>query len=128
MIFAAIAFLVAATVSVRERVNEFAVLRALGLSAQQLASWLAMENAFLLAFGLLTGSAIGLALGWLVLPFASFTSDGSAAVPTPEVVIPWSAIAPLYAVTGLLFLASVAVVRQQLPSVRISDVLRGSEA
>jgi hypothetical protein len=127
MAFAGIAFLASATVSTSERVGEFAILRALGLSARQLATWLAAESAFLLIFGLLTGSAAGILLGWLVLPFASFTQDGSAAVPAPVVIIPWAAIAPLYALTAVLFVASVLVVRRQLPSVRITDVLRGRE-
>jgi hypothetical protein len=127
MAFAGIAFLASATVSTSERVGEFAILRALGLSARQLATWLAAESAFLLAFGLLAGSATGILLGWLVLPFASFTQDGTAAVPAPVVIIPWAAIAPLYGMTAVLFVASVLVVRRQLPSVRITDVLRGRE-
>jgi hypothetical protein len=127
MAFAGIAFLASATVSTSERVGEFAILRALGLSARQLATWLAAESAFLLAFGLLAGSAAGILLGWLVLPFASFTQDGTAAVPAPVVIIPWAAIAPLYGMTAVLFVASVLVVRRQLPSVRITDVLRGRE-
>jgi ABC-type antimicrobial peptide transport system permease subunit len=127
MSFAAIAFLVSGTVSTSERVGEFAILRALGLSARQLAAWLAAESAFLLTFGLLAGSATGILLGWLVLPFASFTQDGSAAVPAPVVIIPWTAILPLYGLTAVLFVASVLVVRRQLPTVRITDVLRGPE-
>jgi hypothetical protein len=127
MAFASIAFLASATVSTTERVGEFAILRALGLSARQLAGWLAAESAFLLGFGLIAGSAAGILLGWLVLPFASFTPDGSAAVPSPVVIIPLAAIAPLYGLTAILFLASVAVVRRQLPSVRITDVLRGRD-
>ena len=127
MAFAGVAFLASATVSTSERVGEFAMLRALGLSARQLATWLAAESAFLLAFGLLAGSGAGILLGWLVLPFASFTQDGAAAVPAPVVVIPWAAIAPLYGLTAVLFVASVLVVRRQLPTVRITDVLRGRE-
>jgi ABC-type antimicrobial peptide transport system permease subunit len=127
MAFAGIAFLASATVSTSERVGEFAILRALGLSARQLATWLAAESAFLLTFGLLAGSASGILLGWLVLPFASFTQDGTAAVPAPVVIVPWAGIAPLYGLTVVLFVASVLVVRRQLPTVRITDVLRGRE-
>ena len=127
MAFASIAFLAGATVSTTERVGEFAILRALGLSARQLAAWLAAESAFLLGFGLIAGTAAGILLGWLVLPFASFTQDGGAAVPSPVVVIPLTAFVPLYVLTVILFLASVAVVRRQLPAVRITDVLRGRE-
>ena len=51
MAFAAIGFLVSATISTNERRGEFALLRALGLSDRQLTLWLALENTFLLAAG-----------------------------------------------------------------------------
>ena len=48
-IFAVIGFVVSAAVSARERVAEFALLRALGLSTGQLSIWLSLENAVLAA-------------------------------------------------------------------------------
>ena len=48
MIFATIGFLVTATVSANERLGEFALLRALGLSTRQLSWWLSIESLFLL--------------------------------------------------------------------------------
>jgi hypothetical protein len=127
MVFAAIAFLVSATVSTSERIGEFAILRALGLSLRQLATWLTFENAFLLAFGLVTGSGIGLLLAWLVLPFATLTASGEAAVPSPTVVVPLEALVPLYALGLGLLLVTVVVIGRQLPQVRITDVLRGRD-
>jgi predicted lysophospholipase L1 biosynthesis ABC-type transport system permease subunit len=127
MVFAAIAFLVSATVSTSERIGEFAILRALGLSLRQLSTWLTFENAFLLAFGLVTGSGIGLLLAWLVLPFATLTSSGEAAVPPPTVVVPLEALVPMYALGLGLLLVTVVVIGRQLPQVRITDVLRGRD-
>ena len=46
-LFAIVGFIVSAAVSARERIAEFALLRALGLSSGQLSVWLSLENAAL---------------------------------------------------------------------------------
>jgi hypothetical protein len=127
MAFASIGFVVAATVSTRERQGEFALLRALGLSGRQLSVWLSLENAFLLTIGLATGLALGLLLAWLVLPFSTLTSSGTVAVPSPIVVIPWPSLLPIAAVAGGVFAVTLLVLRGQLLNVRIGDVLRGRD-
>jgi hypothetical protein len=127
MAFAAIGFIVSATVSTSERRGEFALLRALGLSDRQLSLWLALENTFLLVVGLVLGSALGLLLSWLVLPFVTVTGTGAAAVPAPVIVIPWAAIAPIWVLAGVLLLVTVLAVRRQLPSNAIGGVLRAGD-
>jgi hypothetical protein len=127
MVFAAIGFVVSATVSTSERVGEFALLRALGLSGRQLAVWLSLESAVLLFVGLAAGSALGVLLAWLVLPFATVTETGVPAVPGPIVVVPWQAIAPTVVLAIGLLLVTVFLVRRQVPSVRISGVLRARD-
>jgi ABC-type antimicrobial peptide transport system, permease component len=127
MAFAAIGFLVSATVSTNERRGEFALLRALGLSNGQLSLWLALENIFLLVVGLVLGSALGLLLCWLVLPFVTVTGSGAAAVPPPVIVIPWGAIVPIWVLGGILLLVTVVAVRRQLPSAAIGGVLRAED-
>ena len=54
--------LTSATVTSSERVTEFAILRALGLSARELSAWVSLENAFLLVFGLLADTVLGIIL------------------------------------------------------------------
>jgi ABC-type antimicrobial peptide transport system permease subunit len=127
MAFASIGFVVAATISTRERQGEFALLRALGLSGRQLSVWLSLENAFLLGIGIATGLLLGLLLAWLVLPFSTLTSSGSVAVPSPIVVIPWSTLLPIVAVAAGVFAVTLLVLRGQLLNVRIGDVLRGRD-
>ena len=125
--FAAVGFVVSATASVNERLGEFALLRALGLSVRALAVWLSLESAAMLAFGLLAGSLLGLAVAALVLPAATLTSTGAAAVPPPSVIVPWPAIVP-YLVLGAALLGLVlVVVRRRLPAVQISSVLRAGD-
>jgi ABC-type antimicrobial peptide transport system permease subunit len=127
MAFAAIGFLVSATVSTDERRGEFALLRALGLSNGQLSLWLALENTFLLVVGLVLGSALGLLLCWLVLPFVTVTGTGVAAVPAQVIVVPWGAFVPIWVLGGVLLLLTVVAVRRQLPSVAIGGVLRAGD-
>src|SRR6185312_10166289 len=67
-LFAAIGFAVSSAVSARERLTEFALLRALGLSPRQLSSWLSLENGLLVAFSLIAGTALGLVLAYFILP------------------------------------------------------------
>jgi hypothetical protein len=94
-IFAVVGFIVSATVSARERLTEFALLRALGLSPRQLAGWLLLENGFLVLISLLAGTLLGVALSWLILPLISVTQQATAAFPGVIVVIPWGGIALL---------------------------------
>jgi hypothetical protein len=121
---AAVGFLLSATVSAGERLGEFAVLRAMGLPARALGTWLLAESAVLLTFGLVTGTALGLLLAWLVLPFASLTQTGVPPVPPASLVVPWEAILPLYIVGGLVLLATTAIATRRVPGVGLGSVLR----
>ena len=122
--FAAVGFLVSVTVSTTERVSELALLRALGLSGRQLSTWLALEHVFLIAVGLVGGSLLGLALAWLVLPYATLSVTGAAVVPTPVVVVPWAAILPIDGITAIVLLGAAWGLARQVPGRRVSQILR----
>jgi hypothetical protein len=128
MLFAGIGFLVSSTISTSERIGEFALLRALGMSSGQLSLWLSIESVFLLVVGLIAGSVLGLLLAWLVLPFATLTQTGLAPIPAPVVMIPWQALLPPYLAAVILFILSLWLVRRQLPDIRISGVLRARDS
>jgi hypothetical protein len=127
LVFAGIGFVVSATVSAAERIGEFALLRALGLSGRQLSIWLSLESAFLLVVGLVAGSALGLLLAWLVLPFATLTQTGSVPIPMPVVVVPWQALLPVWVLALVLLAITAVIVRRQLPAMKISGVLRAHD-
>jgi ABC-type antimicrobial peptide transport system permease subunit len=118
---------VSATVATRERLGEFALLRALGLSGRQLSLWLAIEHTFLLVAGLFSGLGLGALLAWLVLPFATLTSTGAAVTPPPTVVIPLASLLPILVSALAVLLATLLVLRRQLLAIRIGDVLRAQE-
>ena len=106
--FAIVGFIVSAAVSARERVTEFALLRALGLSSGQLSGWLSLENATLAIISLVAGSALGLLVAWVALPFVTVTRRAETAFPPVEVAVPWSTIAILE-VAGIVALAGAIV-------------------
>lgn len=127
LVFASIGFLVSATVSISERIGEFALLKALGLAPRQLLLWLSIENLLLLATGLILGTLLGLLLAYLVLPFATLTPIGEPPVPAPVIVVPPEAAAPTLALAAILVLATVLLAVRQLPAARTSAVLRARD-
>lgn len=108
-LFAIVGFIVSAAVSARERVTEFALLRALGLSPSQLAGWLSLENAVLASVSLVAGTLLGLLLAWVVLPFVTVTQGASTPYPPVALDVPWSLIAILE-LTAIVALATTVVV------------------
>ena len=109
-LFAVIGFVVSAAVSAHERLTEFSLLRALGLSPRQLSGWLSLENGLLVLISLIGGTALGLLMAWMVLPFVTLTQDASAVVPAIIVAIPWGSILLLEGITvGALALVVLAL-------------------
>jgi hypothetical protein len=127
LIVAVIGFVVSAVVSTRERLGEFALLRAMGLSPAQLSAWLTFEHAFLLAAGILAGTGLGLLLAWLVLPFVTLTADARAVVPPILIEIPWPAIAAVCAAAVVALVVAVVVTAGALRRVPVSGVLRSGQ-
>ncbi len=126
-LFAAIGFAVSAAVSARERLTEFAVLRALGLSQRQLAGWLAIEHTLLVVVSLAAGTGLGLLLGWLVLPFATMKRDPGPVLPTPILTIPWDGIALLEGLVVVVLGVTVLVLVVLLRRVGLGSALRLGE-
>jgi hypothetical protein len=124
---ATLGFLVSATVSASERLGEFALLRALGLSARGLTASLTVEYVYQLTVGLVAGSALGLLLAWLVLPSATFTPTGLAAVPAPTIDVPWGAIALADLVLGLILILAAQLVTRRVPDAGLGGLLRARD-
>ena len=124
IVFATIGFVVSAGAAARERLSEFALLRALGLSKLQLSGWLSLENAFLLAVGVLCGIGLGLVLAWLVLPFVTLTSDAAVVNPPLRVIVPWGVIGLLLGIAGASVVLSVVALAGFLGRVGLGSTLR----
>ncbi len=123
-LFAGIGFVVSASVSARERLTEFALLRALGLSPAQLSGWLSIENGMLVTISLVGGTGLGLLMSWVALPFITVTQDASKAVPSVIVAIPWGSIAILELVTVAVLAVMVVVLALLLRRIGLGSALR----
>jgi hypothetical protein len=126
-LFATLGFVVSAAVSARERLTEFALLRALGLSPAQLSTWLSLENGILVAISLVGGTLLGLLMAWVALPYITVTQDASAAVPAVLVAIPWSSILLLEVVTVVSLGFIVLVLGTLLRRIGLGSALRLGE-
>ncbi len=123
-VFAVVGFAVSAAISARERVAEFALLRALGLSNGQLGSWLALEQTALVVLSLGIGTSIGLLLSWVVLPLVMVTQAGAAPVPATVLVFPWTTVLLIDLAVVLSLVAIVAVLMVLLRRLGVSSLLR----
>jgi ABC-type lipoprotein release transport system permease subunit len=126
-LFAVIGLAVSAAVSARQRRTEFALLRALGLSGGQLARWLWLENASLVLVSLLAGTALGLAIGWVVLPFITVTQAGTTPFPPVLLEVPWASILLLELVSVVALVVTVVLLAAVLRRIGIGSVLRMGE-
>jgi hypothetical protein len=126
-VFAVLGFVVNAAVSARERVTEFALLRAVGLSGGQLSAWLSLESAGLAAISIIAGTALGLLLAWVVLPFVTVTQQAVAPVPPVEIVVPWATIGLLVAMSVVVLAITIAAIALLLRRIGLASVLRMGE-
>jgi FtsX-like permease family len=126
-LFAIIGLVVSAAVSARQRRTEFALLRALGLSPDQLSGWLWLENGSLVLVSLVAGTALGLLIGWVVLPFVTVTQQ--AAVPFPPVLVevPWASIALLELVSAVALVLTLVALTRVMRRSGLGSVLRMGE-
>ena len=108
----------------RQRQGEFAVLRALGLSGGQLSRWLWLENGSVVAISVVGGTALGLIIGWLVLPFVTVTQQGTAPVPAVIVEVPWERILILDVSGAIVLALAVAAIGALLRRRGVGSTLR----
>ncbi|MFE5028094.1 FtsX-like permease family protein [Streptomyces sp. NPDC056656] len=127
-LLAAVGFAVNTAGSMRERGNEFAILRALGAPRRRLARLVAAEQGILVALALLVGLALGTFLTRAVVPLVVLT--GQAVQPMPRVLVelPWGQVLLLLAgvaVTPVLITAGLALRRP--PDAAVTLRRQGSE-
>ncbi len=127
LIFAGVGFVVSSVVSARERMTEFALLRALGLSPRQLLRWMTLENSVLLGISLVFGTLLGLALAWLILPLISVTQQATRVFPGVIVVIPWRTILLLELGVVVVLVAVIGIMALALRKLGLGSLLRLGE-
>jgi ABC-type antimicrobial peptide transport system permease subunit len=126
-LFAVIGLAVSASVSARQRRSEFALLRALGLSPGQLSGWLWLENASVVVVAVAAGTALGLLIGWVVLPFVTVNSAGGTPFPPVVVDVPWPSVLTLTAVSAAALVLTLFFLVRSIRRAGIGSVLRMGE-
>ena len=126
-LFAMIGLAISAAVSARQRRTEFALLRALGLSGGELSGWLWLENTAVVTVSLAAGTAMGLVIGWVVLPFVTVTQAGANPFPPVLLEVPWGAIALLELLAIGALGITVVVLSRVLRRFGIGSALRMGE-
>ncbi|AQZ65697.1 ABC transporter integral membrane protein [[Actinomadura] parvosata subsp. kistnae] len=114
LVFAVLGFLVNAAVAARERLAEFAILRALGVSSRQMLGMLAVEQAFVVGLSLVAGTALAVVVGVLVVPHIVLTGQAAAVTPGVVLDIPWTATGVMLALVAAVLFAIVAGLARHL--------------
>lgn len=117
-------FLLYAVTAFRQRFIELGTLRALGLGAGQLATFLALEQAAVVFGGGAVGTAVGLAASRLFIPFLQVGPQ----TPPFVVRIAWSELGAIYAVFGAMFAVAVVALGALLGRMRIFEAIKLGEA
>ncbi len=104
---AAIALLVYARASMRERISWLTVLHAVGTTRRQLVRTLVVEQAIVLAFGAMLAVALGTVTARLFVPYMG-TTEAAATVPLPP-LIPTIAGAETRALAGVFTVVMVVL-------------------
>jgi len=124
---AAIGLIVGAIVTTRERRMETALLRALGMSRRGVTTGVALDNGYLLAFGLPAGIGLGILIAMIVLPNTPLNRTGLAVVPAPHVVVPVETLAGLVVVGIVLLVVTIVAASRAANAAGIADVLRAGD-
>jgi putative ABC transport system permease protein len=120
-------FLLYALFSFRRRFIELGTLRAIGLSTTQLTIFLICELAFLILLGLGAGTAIGVFISQVFIPYLQIGTGPTANVPPYQVEIAWFAINRLYILFGVLFLVAFSVLVVLLMRMKVFQAIKLGE-
>ncbi len=121
-------FLLYSVFSFRRRLIELGVLRAIGFSATQTASFLGWELALLLGVGIGAGTGLGVLGSRLYIPFMKIGSVAEAATVPFQVIIAWDDIMMVYALFGGLFVVAVVVLVVLLLRMKVFQAVKLGES
>jgi putative ABC transport system permease protein len=120
-------FLLYALFSFRRRFIEMGMLRAIGLSIQQMTSLLAAELAFLVLLGIGVGTALGVFASRLFVPFLQIGASAQSQYPPFQIEIAWLSIAQIYVLFIILFLVALGVLSALLVRMKIFQAIKLGE-
>ncbi|MDP6823827.1 MAG: ABC transporter permease, partial [Dehalococcoidia bacterium] len=121
-------FLTYSFLSFRRHLQEFGVLRAMGLSVRQMIALFVFKNGFLIFVGTVGGTILGIATSALFIPFLQLSVDQFAGTPPFIVEIAWGDIARVFVVFSAIILITLPVSIWMLRRIQIHEAMKfGSE-
>ncbi|MCL5994451.1 MAG: ABC transporter permease [Chloroflexi bacterium] len=120
-------FFLYAIFSFRRRLIELGVLRAIGLSAPQMAAFLGWELVLLLGTGVGAGTLLGVAASRLYIPYMQVGVTPEATIVPFAVIIAWPEIYRIYALFGALFVVALTVLLGFLLRMKIFQAVKLGE-
>jgi putative ABC transport system permease protein len=120
-------FLIYSYISFVQRYIELGVLRAIGLSIGQMATFLVAEQLTLIATGAAAGTGLGVLASRLFIPFFQVQGGEHPFTPPFVVQIAWTEIQYIYAIFGVMFVAAVIVLLVSLRRMRVFEAVKLGE-
>ena len=122
-------FLMYSFLSFRRRLQEFGILRAMGLSVQQMVALFVFENGFLIILGTAVGTGLGILTGAMFIPFLQLSADQLASTPEFIVETAWGDIARIFVLFGIVMAISFPFSVWMLRRIKIHEAMKfGEEA
>jgi putative ABC transport system permease protein len=121
-------FIIHSFISFRQRYIEFGVLRAIGLSVGQMIGFLGVEQLVLILTGMTAGTAVGVWVSRLFMPFFQVGTAKTSNIPPFVVVIAWDDITTIYIVFGVMLIGAVAGMIWFLLRLKIFEAVKLGEA
>ncbi|MCI0396441.1 MAG: FtsX-like permease family protein [Chloroflexi bacterium] len=121
-------FLVYTVVSFRRRFIELGMLRAVGLSLGQMAVYLAGEQTLLILAGTGLGTALGVLVSALFIPYFQVGAGKTAQVPPFVVQIAWGQLETIYTLFALMFIVALMALVALLVRMKLFEAVKLGEA
>ncbi len=120
-------FFLYAVFSLRRRLIELGVLRAIGLSTKQMAATLAWEFISLIFSGALIGTLVGLFSSRFFVPYMQIGTDQFSQTPPYFITIAWNEIFQIYGLLIFLFLLLIFALLAFLRRIKIFEAIKLGE-
>ncbi|MEM7134248.1 MAG: FtsX-like permease family protein [Chloroflexota bacterium] len=124
IVMAGLGFLLHALFTVRQRIMQFGILQAVGLSAAQITNVVVFEKLFLALLAAVGGTLIGMVTSSLFIPLLQVGAAVQGTTP-PFVVTPaWGQVLKIYVAFGLMVLITLGILIWQLRRLRIYEAVK----
>ena len=128
LVVTAVGFLVHTRVSFRNKLQEFALLRTIGLSMRQLMLLVLLEQAIVIGVAIALGIFVGTRLGDTIMPYLASSGQEATVVPPMTLEIAWTGFLTTFGLLAVVFGLLVIIGLIQVYRMAIHRVMRMGEA